>query len=199
MEDIASETVGQRLRRLRTARGLSQRQVSSPGVSYAYISRIEAGSRTPSVKALRMLAEKLGVPAEYLEYGEQPVDNEYVASELRRLQLLLSGGADELEGAVDAAREGVAELLAYIKNADARAAVVERLAEEERAQETVRDWRTRRPARRPGVARARGPCAAGAAAARPSRSRCPPSSASSFLTCGALCLATNRRPKPQPP
>ena len=143
MEDIASETVGQRLRRLRTARGLSQRQVSSPGVSYAYISRIEAGSRTPSVKALRMLAEKLGVPAEYLEYGEQPVDNEYVASELRRLQLLLSGGADELEGAVDAAREGVAELLAYIKNADARAAVVERLAEEERKRQEYEQLRSR--------------------------------------------------------
>src|ERR671934_664917 len=70
------ETIGQRLRRLRTDRGLSQREIASPGVSYAYISRIEAGSRNPSVKALRMLAAKLGVPEEYLEYGEQPVDNE---------------------------------------------------------------------------------------------------------------------------
>ena len=36
------ETVGQRLRRLRLERGLSQRQLAAPGVSYAYISRIEA-------------------------------------------------------------------------------------------------------------------------------------------------------------
>jgi tetratricopeptide (TPR) repeat protein len=48
---------------------LSQRDLSSPGVSYAYISRIEAGARTPSVKALRKLAQKLGVSVEYLETG----------------------------------------------------------------------------------------------------------------------------------
>jgi tetratricopeptide (TPR) repeat protein len=63
------ETVGQRLRRLRVERGLSQRELSGPGVSYAYISRIEAGARRPSVKALRMLAPKLGVSVEYLETG----------------------------------------------------------------------------------------------------------------------------------
>src|SRR6266699_2165155 len=63
------EGVGQRLKRLRVARGFSQRDLSSPGVSYAYISRIEAGARTPSVKALRKLAQKLGVSVEYLETG----------------------------------------------------------------------------------------------------------------------------------
>src|SRR5215510_13664555 len=76
------ETVGQRLRRLRHERGLSQRELASPGVSYAYISRIEAGARRPSVKALRMLARKLGVSAEYLETG-----SEITAAELRQLQL----------------------------------------------------------------------------------------------------------------
>jgi len=59
-----AETIGQRLRRLRHERGLSQRELASPGVSYAYISRIEAGARRPSVKALRMLAKKLGVSAD---------------------------------------------------------------------------------------------------------------------------------------
>jgi transcriptional regulator with XRE-family HTH domain len=63
------EGVGARLKRLRIERGLSQRDLSSPGVSYAYISRIEAGARTPSVKALRKLAQKLGVSVEYLETG----------------------------------------------------------------------------------------------------------------------------------
>jgi len=65
------ETIGQRLRRLRLERGLSQRELSAPGVSYAYISRIEAGTRQPSVKALRKLAPKLGVSTEYLETGSQ--------------------------------------------------------------------------------------------------------------------------------
>ena len=66
-----AETIGQRLRRLRLGRGLSQRELASPGVSYAYISRIEAGARRPSVKALRMLARKLGVSADYLETGSE--------------------------------------------------------------------------------------------------------------------------------
>jgi tetratricopeptide (TPR) repeat protein len=77
----AAETIGQRLRRLRTERRLSQRELSSPGVSYAYISRIEAGTRQPSVKALRMLARKLGVSADYLETGSDL--NETAKRELR--------------------------------------------------------------------------------------------------------------------
>jgi transcriptional regulator with XRE-family HTH domain len=68
-EARSAETIGARLKRLRLQRGLSQRDLSSPGVSYAYISRIEAGARTPSVKALRKLAQKLGVSVEYLETG----------------------------------------------------------------------------------------------------------------------------------
>jgi tetratricopeptide (TPR) repeat protein len=76
------ETVGARLRRLRLERGLSQRDLSSPGITYAYISRIEAGERTPSMKALRMLGLKLGVTPEYLETG-----SELAPSELRELRL----------------------------------------------------------------------------------------------------------------
>jgi len=68
-DSTAAETIGQRLKRLRLEQGLSQRELASPGVSYAYISRIEAGTRQPSVKALRRLAAKLGVSAEYLETG----------------------------------------------------------------------------------------------------------------------------------
>src|SRR5919202_1953328 len=69
-DSSSGETIGARLKRLRLQRGLSQRDLSSPGVSYAYISRIEAGARTPSVKALRKLAQKLGVSVEYLETGK---------------------------------------------------------------------------------------------------------------------------------
>jgi transcriptional regulator with XRE-family HTH domain len=65
----AGESIGERLKRLRLERGLSQRELAAPGVSYAYISRIEAGTRQPSVKALRRLAGKLGVTADYLERG----------------------------------------------------------------------------------------------------------------------------------
>src|SRR6266568_178038 len=77
----AAETIGRRLKRLRLERGLSQRELAAPGVSYAYISRIEAGTRQPSVKALRRLAAKLGVSPEYLETGSDIGDAD--ARELR--------------------------------------------------------------------------------------------------------------------
>jgi transcriptional regulator with XRE-family HTH domain len=62
--------VGQRIKRLREEQGLSQRDLAEPGITYAYVSRIEGGQRTPSAKALRKLAEKLGTTALYLETGD---------------------------------------------------------------------------------------------------------------------------------
>jgi transcriptional regulator with XRE-family HTH domain len=93
------ETVGARLRRLRHERGLSQRQLASPGVSYAYISRIEAEARRPSVKALRRLAPKLGVSVEYLETGSELREPEQRELELAEaeLALRLAGASDEVE------------------------------------------------------------------------------------------------------
>src|SRR5579862_2215039 len=93
------ETIGERLRRLRLERGLSQRDLSDPGISYAYISRIEAGTRQPSVKALRMLARKLGVTPEYLETGSELAGDQ--TRELRlaeqELRLRLDGETDTAE------------------------------------------------------------------------------------------------------
>jgi transcriptional regulator with XRE-family HTH domain len=112
----AVETVGDRLRRLRRERGLSQRDLSAPGITYAYISRIEAGARTPSVKALRMLARKLGVTPEYLETGSN-----LAAAELRELRLAEQELRLRLDGELDA--EAVGELLE-----DARARILLGLA-----------------------------------------------------------------------
>jgi transcriptional regulator with XRE-family HTH domain len=67
---VTTETVGERIRRLRLSRGLSQRSLAGPGVSYAYISRIENGGRKPSLKTLRYLAGRLGVDPDYLEEGQ---------------------------------------------------------------------------------------------------------------------------------
>ena len=52
-----AETIGERIRRLRVELGLSQRELESPGVTYAYISRLEHGSRLPSEKALLRLSD----------------------------------------------------------------------------------------------------------------------------------------------
>jgi tetratricopeptide (TPR) repeat protein len=105
--DATPETIGERLRRLRRERGLSQRELASPGVSYAYISRIEGGARRPSVKALRMLARKLGVTADYLETGSEIRDTE--ERELRiadaELELRLADDTAEAERKLQALHE----------------------------------------------------------------------------------------------
>ena len=98
-EASSAETIGARLKRLRLQRGLSQRDLSSPGVSYAYISRIEAGARTPSVKALRKLAQKLEVSVEYLETGRdiREVDDRELRLADAELELRLSGDVASAE------------------------------------------------------------------------------------------------------
>ncbi len=66
----ADANVGQRVRALRLERGLSQRDLAAPGMSYAYLSRIEAGERTPSLSALIELADRLDTSALYLVTGK---------------------------------------------------------------------------------------------------------------------------------
>src|SRR6266700_511370 len=99
----SKESVGQRLKRLRVARGFSRRDLSSPGVSYAYISRIEAGARTPSVKALRKLSQKLGVSVEYLETGRdiREVDDRELRLADAELEIRLSDDVSAAESKLE--------------------------------------------------------------------------------------------------
>lgn len=66
-----NETVGERIKRMRVARGLSQRDMEGPGVTYAYISRIENNERRASEKALRHIARMLSVTPHELESGSK--------------------------------------------------------------------------------------------------------------------------------
>lgn len=63
--------VGARLRAARERSGLSQRQLSFPGCSPAYISRIESGDRIPSLQLLRELGRRLGVSEDWLATGTE--------------------------------------------------------------------------------------------------------------------------------
>ena len=93
------ESIGERLRRLRLERGLSQRQLADTGVTAAYISRIEGGERRPSVRALRQLAPKLGVSVTYLETGSDLTGDEQRDIRLgdAELRLRLGDGQAEVE------------------------------------------------------------------------------------------------------
>jgi transcriptional regulator with XRE-family HTH domain len=85
------------VRRLRLARGVSQRQLASSGVSPAYISRIESGQRMPSVRAIRVLARRLGVTPEYLESGVDIAPGEALELRLTDAELRLRLGDHSLE------------------------------------------------------------------------------------------------------
>ncbi len=63
--------VGRRLKEARLAAGLSQRGLAFEGCSPAYISRLEAGERVPSLQLLRKIAAKLGADENYLATGVQ--------------------------------------------------------------------------------------------------------------------------------
>jgi tetratricopeptide (TPR) repeat protein len=65
------KAVGERLKAARERAGLSQRQLSFPGCSPAYISRIESGDRIPSLQLLRELGRQLGVSEDYLATGSE--------------------------------------------------------------------------------------------------------------------------------
>ena len=76
-DDLRS--IGDRIRERRRELGLSQRDLSQPGISYAYISRIESGQRRPSLKVLRKLAPKLETTTHWLETGAPDPADELAA------------------------------------------------------------------------------------------------------------------------
>jgi transcriptional regulator with XRE-family HTH domain len=83
--------VGKRLFEARRAAGLSQRELSFPGCSAAYISRIECGERVPSLQVLRELARRMGVSETMLAYGRETLD-EAVAGAIREVEAAESSG-----------------------------------------------------------------------------------------------------------
>ncbi|GAA4796406.1 helix-turn-helix transcriptional regulator [Streptomyces ziwulingensis] len=97
--------IGRRVQRLRTERGLTQRQLAEPAYTPAYVSTLEAGRVRPSDEALRHIAERLGVAYEELVTGRPP----HLATDLR---LRLTGAQRTLAtGATEAAAESYAALL----------------------------------------------------------------------------------------
>lgn len=71
MSTTVSETIGERIRRLRYERGLSQRDLECDGVTAAYISFIESSRKQASLTVLIKLAERLNVSALYLLTGSK--------------------------------------------------------------------------------------------------------------------------------
>lgn len=79
LEQADREALGRRLRAARLARGLTQGDVAHDIMSVAFLSRIEAGQRGPTVSALAALAKRLDVTVESL-LGEP---DRHVVDEIR--------------------------------------------------------------------------------------------------------------------
>jgi transcriptional regulator with XRE-family HTH domain len=87
--------VGRRLKDARLEAGLSQRQLSFPGCSAAYISRLEAGDRVPSLQLLRKLATKLNADEQYLATGVERVEQDPPEAVEAEIERRLAGGRPE--------------------------------------------------------------------------------------------------------
>jgi tetratricopeptide (TPR) repeat protein len=85
--------VGQRLREARQAAGLTQQQLSFEGCTAAYVSRIEAGARIPSLQILNEFGKRLDVSAEYLATGS--LDGDQLSSDLLEAEVALRLGDEE--------------------------------------------------------------------------------------------------------
>jgi transcriptional regulator with XRE-family HTH domain len=88
--------VGARLKASRERAGLSQRQLAFPGCTAAYISRLEAGARVPSLQMVNQLALRLDVSGQWLATGVEAA--EVQPSELIDAEVALRlGEIDEAE------------------------------------------------------------------------------------------------------
>ena len=67
--------LGERVRRLRNARGLTQTELAEARVSKEYINQIETGKTRPTSQTLEWLAERLGVDTHYLADGVSDRDH----------------------------------------------------------------------------------------------------------------------------
>jgi tetratricopeptide (TPR) repeat protein len=82
---------GQRLRSSRLAAGLSQGQLSFPGCTTAYISRLESGARVASLQLVNELAVRLNVSPQWLATGIEPLES--VSPEIVDAEVALRLGA----------------------------------------------------------------------------------------------------------
>src|ERR687884_76089 len=65
----AGVRLGERLRQLRVAAGLTQSELAGTRFSKEYVSQIERGKTRPARDTIEWLAERLGVDADFLANG----------------------------------------------------------------------------------------------------------------------------------
>lgn len=81
------ENIGSRIQRLRMSKGLSLSELANrAGVAKSYLSNVEREVQTnPSIQFLEKISNSLGVPLEWILYGEETKVEDYLDAEWREL------------------------------------------------------------------------------------------------------------------
>jgi tetratricopeptide (TPR) repeat protein len=103
-----SRSVGDRVRALRVAAGLTQTELAGERFSKEYVSQIERGKTRPTADTVAWLAERLGVDAQYLEHGVSADVRNRIETRLARAEALSEAHRDR--EAADAFREAREEI-----------------------------------------------------------------------------------------
>lgn len=99
MSQVSQQEFGRRLRTLRRARALTQRELAGDVLSPSYVSLLEAGRRSPTPETVRYLATALGCSPEDLVGGGDKSADRPATLDVRFGQLALEAGrADQARG-----------------------------------------------------------------------------------------------------
>jgi tetratricopeptide (TPR) repeat protein len=109
---VGRTTLGDRVRQLRIAKGLTQTDLAGERFSKEYVSQIERGKTRPTGETVEWLAARLGVDRSFLETGVSSSERERVESVIARAEAALESNSyqdavDELN-ALGGALESVA-------------------------------------------------------------------------------------------
>jgi tetratricopeptide (TPR) repeat protein len=127
----AAVGLGERLRNLRVAAGLTQGQLAGDRFSKEYVSQIERGKTRPTAETIQWLAERLGSDASFIANGVSTDERGRVEGALARTEALIqSDRCAEAIGEYESIRASVlatgsAELEARALKGEARARAVE--------------------------------------------------------------------------
>jgi tetratricopeptide (TPR) repeat protein len=87
--------LGERLRQLRVAAGLTQSELAADRCSKEYVSQIERGKTRPTPETIEWLAERLGVDAGFLASGVATDERARLEAALSRAEALYEAQEDE--------------------------------------------------------------------------------------------------------
>src|SRR6184192_1459897 len=83
--------LGERVRQLRVAAGLTQTELAGDRFSKEYMSQIERGKTRPTKETLSWIGERLGVDVSYLETGQSWDEYAEVEAAITRAEAAVEG------------------------------------------------------------------------------------------------------------